>query len=68
MAGTSGSLLAYSVAGAARALGISRRQVYRLLRDGALRAVKSGNRTLIPRRELVRYLRTCPAYEPPDAA
>lgn len=60
--------LAYSVEQAATALSISRRQVYRHLKGGRLVAVKDGNRTLIPRRELLRFLRSLPAYERRGAA
>lgn len=67
MTGTSGpSLLAYSVAGAAHELSISVRSMYRLLNAGELQAVKIGNRTLILRCELVRYLRRCTRYQAPQ--
>ena len=36
--------------------GADRTTVYRLIREGHLRAVKQGGRILVPRRELARYL------------
>jgi excisionase family DNA binding protein len=62
------SMLAFSVQGAARALSISVRTVYRHLAAGELAGCKDGNRTLIAADELVRFLRSRPAYRPPGAA
>lgn len=61
-------MLAYSVDQAAAVIGISPRQIYRHLASGRLCAIKDGHRTLIRRRELLRFLRSLPAYEPPGAA
>lgn len=70
MRGLGGDLqqLAYTVEQAAAASSISRRQLYRHLKAGRLEAVKDGNRTLIPRRALLRFLRSLPAYESRGAA
>lgn len=48
--------LAYSVADAARALGIGRTQLYAEIREGRLRAIKRGRRTLIRRRDAEAWL------------
>jgi excisionase family DNA binding protein len=40
--------LAYTIAGAARALSLSERSIYNMMKDGTLRRVKRGSRTLIP--------------------
>lgn len=66
--GSAPKALAYSVNGAADVLSISPRQVWRHLAAGNLTAIKAGHRTLIRRAELIRYLRSLPAYEPPGAA
>lgn len=65
MVGLVGDLdrLAYSVDQAAAVASISRRQLYRHLAAGRLRAAKDGKRTVILRRELVRFLRSLPAYD-----
>ena len=60
--------LAYRVNDAARLVGISRARAYQLLRDGRLRAVKNGTRTLILADSLREYLESLPAYEPGGAA
>jgi excisionase family DNA binding protein len=54
-----------SVNSAAAMLGISRPTIYKLLNAGALRAVKSGGRTLIPMQALREYAASLPAYVPP---
>ena len=56
--------LAYSPGEAAKALGMSRSGVYRLLEDGHLTARKSpgGGRTFILRAELERFLAECPTF------
>ncbi len=41
---------------AARALGCGRTTVFKLIREGRLRAVKLGTRTVIPRSEIGRLL------------
>lgn len=40
--------LTYSIAGAARALCLSERSIYKMMDAGTLRRVKAGRRTLIP--------------------
>lgn len=40
--------LAYSISGAARALSLSERSIYKMMDAGTLRRVKAGRRTLIP--------------------
>lgn len=48
--------LAYSVAGSAQALSVSRQSVRRLVATGELRSLRVGSRVLIPRSELERFL------------
>ena len=48
--------LAFSVEEAARALGIGRTQLYYEIREGRLRAVKCGRRTLIRRSDAEAWL------------
>ena len=55
---------AYSVAEVLTNLDCSRVQLYRILKSGALRAVKHGRRTLILSDDLERYLATLPAWTP----
>ena len=40
--------LTYSILGAAQALSISERSIYKMMSEGTLRKVKAGRRTLIP--------------------
>jgi excisionase family DNA binding protein len=56
--------MAYSPLEAARATGQSRGKIFKDIREGKLRAVKSGSRTLILRADLEAYLRDLPAREP----
>jgi len=49
--------LAYSVEEAAVALGIGRTSVFYLLRDGLLKPIKIGRRTLIPLTEIQAFIR-----------
>jgi excisionase family DNA binding protein len=49
--------LTYSVAEAARALGISRSYCYELVQEGVLPHLELGRRRLIPRTALERYVR-----------
>ena len=42
--------------------GPSRSKVYELMKHGALKAVKYGKRTYIPRDEAERWLQSLPAY------
>lgn len=44
--------LAMSPRDAARAIGISRSSLYRLMKQGRIRTVKLGRRTLVPTSEL----------------
>lgn len=48
--------LAYGIAEAARALGVSRVTLYRRIWAGEIKAIKLGGRTLIPAAELQRLL------------
>ncbi len=43
-----GAPLAYSINEASRATSLGRTRLYQLIADGTLKAVKIGNRTLIP--------------------
>ena len=54
------SKIAYSIAEVVDLTGISRSKVYELIRDGHLRAVKSGHRTLILHTDLETYLASLP--------
>jgi len=53
-----------SVNEAAAALRLSRATFYKLLNSGAVRAVKSGKRTLVSTKALREYAETLSAYEP----
>lgn len=53
--------LAYGPADAARVMSVSRATVFEWIRQGKVRSVKIGGRTLIAREELLRLLK-------PDAA
>jgi excisionase family DNA binding protein len=48
--------LAYCVEDVAKALGIGRTYVFHLIKEGQLRAVKIGRRTLVPVREVEAFL------------
>lgn len=48
--------LAYSPDTAAKLLGIGRSAMYAALKDGTIRKIKLGRRTLIPATELQRFL------------
>jgi excisionase family DNA binding protein len=50
------SKLLYSVAEAASRLGVSRSKAYVLVRDGHLRSVDVGSRTMIPAAALTQYV------------
>lgn len=49
--------LAYRLPEAAQIAGLSRSTLYKLIKEGKLRASKSGRRTLILKTELERFLR-----------
>lgn len=49
--------LAYRLREAAEIAGLSRATLYKLMKEGKLKASKSGRRTLILKTELERYLR-----------
>lgn len=49
--------LAYRIDEASRASGIGRTKIYEEMKGGRLRACKVGNRTLILREDLERFLR-----------
>ena len=51
-----GHPLAYSVEAAARALGVGKSTVWRMVADGRIRTFKLGARTLIRREELTRLI------------
>lgn len=51
-----GQALALSIDDTSKAIGCARGTTYKLIREGKLRAVKLGARTVIPRREIERLL------------
>ncbi len=55
MSQTTPDPLACTIPDAARMLGISRRQIYRLIAAGGLRKVKAGRRSLVPKADLVAF-------------
>ncbi|MNS81579.1 Helix-turn-helix domain protein [compost metagenome] len=63
MSAANDNKLAYSPAEAAQALGIGRSTIFDLMRNGQLRRVKIGAKTVIPRSSLEALL-----AESPDAA
>ena len=48
--------VSYSVEDAARALGIGRSLAFRLIREGQLKAVRIGRRTVVPVKECEAFL------------
>jgi excisionase family DNA binding protein len=50
--------LAHKIPDACRRIGCGRTTIYELLASGAIRAIKIGNRTLIPESELQRFVQT----------
>lgn len=63
MSAANDNKLAYSPAEAAEALGVGRSTIFDLMKDGKLRRVKIGAKTVIPRSSLEALL-----AETPDAA
>ncbi|MDQ0839400.1 helix-turn-helix domain-containing protein [Sphingomonas faeni] len=49
--------LTCTIAVAAKSLGISRRQIYRLIQRGTLRKVKAGRRSLVPEADVRAFAR-----------
>jgi excisionase family DNA binding protein len=60
MVSMSSSPIAYTIAGSCQASGFSRSAIYRLIKQGELRAVKHGKRTLILERDLRKLLEKLP--------
>lgn len=58
------SPLAYSIAESCAAAREGRTSIYKAIRDGKLRAVKRGRRTLVLVEDLRRYVESHPAIEP----
>ena len=63
---TSGQIevLAYSVEEGATALGISRTATYKLIKEGKLKVVKIGRRTLVPRDSVQALMARLQGLEP----
>ena len=55
---------ALPIPAAVRYSGLSRSRIYVGLKEGSLRAVKAGRRTLVLRQSLDELLATLPAYQP----
>jgi excisionase family DNA binding protein len=56
-------VLAFTPREACEALRIGRTKLYQLMARGELRAVALGGKTLIPREELIRFLKALPALQ-----
>lgn len=54
-------LLALSIAEVCKATGIGRTSIFNAIREGKLRAVKLGNRTLVRAEDLRTFLESLPA-------
>lgn len=57
------TILAYTIPKAVEVSGIGRSTLYELMKEGRIKARKSGNRTLIPYAELEAYLASLPEYQ-----
>jgi excisionase family DNA binding protein len=58
----------YTVADAARHIGVSRSTFYELLKKGEISARKLGSRTIVPGEELEKLIARQPAWQPRSAA
>ena len=58
------SPLAYSISESCAKAGEGRTGIYKAIREGKLRAVKRGRRTLVLAEDLRRYVESHPAIEP----
>ncbi len=67
MSTTENAAISYGVADAAKAIGVSRAYMYRLLSEGKIAAKKIGTRTVITVAELNRFVSVQPAFVPGDA-
>jgi excisionase family DNA binding protein len=56
-----GNKLAYTIPEAIASTGIGRTKLYAYMRDGRIKHVKAGRRTLIKHSDLVRLIDTLPA-------
>ena len=54
----------HSVEQALKLLGIKRTKFYNLLNSGAIKAIKIGQRTLVPQASIDSFLSDVPAYKP----
>lgn len=52
----------YSIAEVCEQTGLGRTKFYQLLKDGALSAVKIGNKTFVKHEELERFIDNLPKY------
>jgi excisionase family DNA binding protein len=59
--------LVFDAEGAAYQLAISERQVWTLIAEGQLNALRLGRRVVITNEELTRFVATLPAWEPQEA-
>jgi len=48
--------LAHQIPEACRRIGIARTSIYQLIKDGEIKSIKVGARTLIPETELQRFI------------
>ena len=54
-------VLAHSIAETSSIVGVGRTSLYQAIHSGALRAIKSGRRTLILRSDLLQWMESLPA-------